>query len=274
MRFEGLLTEKFVGNNTGLTNDRDMSKTAKAPRSILPLKSWFLCLTCVCWAAVLAGQTPEPFFPGHPGAAGRVSGKVWVSGRFEPPKPLRVFKNRQFCGDTVRNESLIVSRDAGLQNAVVLLHPETQQTVAKPAKFVLDNQRCAFTPHVQVAAVGSELLLKNSDPILHTVHARLGKETLFNVGLPRWREVSKRLDREGIIRIDCDVLHTWMSAVVIVTSTPYYSVTDEKGYFSIDGLPAGAYKMEVWHERLGTQNGKVSVGEEAAVIVDVVYAVN
>jgi len=25
-------------------------------------------------------------------------------------------------------------------------------------------------------------LLKNSDPILHTVHARMGNDTLFNVG--------------------------------------------------------------------------------------------
>ena len=72
--------------------------------------------------------------------------------------------------------------------------------------LVLDNKQCAFAPHVQVATLGSDLLLKNSDPILHTVHARLGKETLFNVGLPTWRQVTKRLDREGLIKIDCDVL--------------------------------------------------------------------
>jgi hypothetical protein len=39
----------------------------------------------------------------------------------------------------------------------------------QPASIVLDNRYCAFAPHVQVAPVGSELRLKNSDPILHTL---------------------------------------------------------------------------------------------------------
>jgi len=118
-------------------------------------------------------------------------------------------------------------------------------------KLVLDNKQCAFAPHVQVATFGSDLLLKNSDPVLHTVHARVGKETLFNVGLPTWRQVTKRLDRVGLIRIDCDVLHTWMSAVIIVTRTPYFAIGDEDGKFTIDQLPAGPYQVEIWHEKLG-----------------------
>jgi hypothetical protein len=72
-------------------------------------------------------------------------------------------------------------------------------------------------------------ILKNRDPILHTVHARIGKETLFNVGLPTWRQVTKRLDRAGVMRIDCDVLHTWMSAAIVVVTTPYFTITDNNG---------------------------------------------
>jgi hypothetical protein len=44
---------------------------------------------------------------------------------------------------------------------------------------------------------------------------------LFNVGLPRWRQVIKSLTRSGIIKIDCDVLHTWMSAAIVVTQSPF-----------------------------------------------------
>jgi hypothetical protein len=149
-----------------------------------------------------------------------VSGTVSVAGNPQRPKPLPVFKNRSFCGTQVSNETLLVGRHGGLQNAVLTFHPLDRNTAAQPMKLVLDNKQCAFAPHVQVATVGSDLLLKNSDPILHTVHARVGKETLFNVGLPTWRQVTKRLDRVGLIRIDCDVLHTWMSAVIIVTRTP------------------------------------------------------
>jgi hypothetical protein len=195
-----------------------------------------------------------------------------VSGLVPPPPPLPVFKSRQFCGSTVANETLLVSKDGGLQNAVVILRPHSAPPEIQPMKLTLDNRRCAFAPHVQVALVGSELLLKNSDPILHTVHARLGSETLFNVGLPHWRQVTQRLDRPGMIRIDCDVLHTWMSAVIVVTQTPYFAVTDRNGWFEMAGIPAGPYDTEIWHERLGHKFVQIKVNDSSTALVDVVYS--
>lgn len=115
---------------------------------------------------------------------GGVSGRVIVGGSYDKPKSLPVFKNRSFCGARLPNETLLVGRDGGLRNAVVTLHPIDRSAGVRPLQVALDNKRCAFAPHVRVAGVGSELVLKNSDPILHTVHARLGNETLFNVGLP------------------------------------------------------------------------------------------
>lgn len=205
-------------------------------------------------------------------AGGRVLGVVSVAGVPAKPKPLPVFKSRSFCGAQVANETLLINTDGRLRNAAVILRPLSPVTAAPPGSIVLDNQRCAFTPHVQIAPVGSDLLLKNSDPILHTVHARLGRETLFNVGLPKWRQVTKRLDRAGIIKIDCDVLHTWMSAAIIVTDAPYYFVTGERGEFAFDGIPAGAYDIEVWHERLGWQAQRITLRDGGSTEVDVVFA--
>jgi hypothetical protein len=146
-------------------------------------------------------------------------GKVSAGGKYETPHPLKVFKNRSFCGATVPNETLLIGSGGGLGNAVVILTPVDRIVTAPPGRAVLDNQHCAFVPHVQVATLGSDLMLRNSDPILHTVHARVGKETLFNVGLPTWRQVTKRLDRAGVLRIDCDVLHTWMTGCSPVAMT-------------------------------------------------------
>ena len=201
-----------------------------------------------------------------------VSGTVSVAGNHQRPEPLPVFKNRALCGAQVPNETLLVGGHGGLRNAVVTFHPLDRKVAAQPMKLVLDNKQCAFAPHVQVATVGSDLLLKNSDPILHTVHARLGKETLFNVGLPTWRQVTKRLDRVGLIRIDCDVLHTWMSAVIMVTRTAYFAVSDEHGKFIVDQLPAGPYQVEIWHEKLGMKSMKMTVERDKFLSLDVVYA--
>lgn len=208
-------------------------------------------------------------------ASAIVTGRILVAGTVPFAKPLPVLKNRSFCGSQVVNETLIVGRDGGVKNAVVILRAaerkeRIQSALAVPA--TLDNQHCAFVPHVQVVPVGSEVVLKNSDPILHTVHARLGNETLFNVGLPKWRQVTKRLDRAGVVRIDCDVLHTWMSAAIIVSDSPYFAVTDEHGAFSVDGLPLGDYELAVWHERLGAKTRRLSVSGDSVISLDVVYA--
>jgi hypothetical protein len=205
---------------------------------------------------------------------GKISGRVIAVGKYQNPKSLPVFKNRSFCGPRLPNETLLVGRDGGLHNAVVMLHSVDRSAAAQPLPVALDNKRCAFAPHVQVAIIGSELLLKNSDPILHTVHARMGNETLFNVGLPTWRRVTKRLERIGIVRIDCDVLHTWMSAVIVVTDTPYFAVSDQNGNFVMEELPAGQYRGEIWHEKLGTKTIGVAVDGNKGVSLDVVYAVN
>jgi plastocyanin len=208
-------------------------------------------------------------------ASAIVAGRITVAGTVPFTKPLPVFKNRSFCGRQVVNETLIVGRDGGVKNAVVILRASKRNEripSVLAAQALLDNQHCAFVPHVQVVPVGSEVVLKNSDPILHTVHARLGRETLFNVGLPKWRQVTKRLDRAGVVRIDCDVLHTWMSAAIVVSDSPHFAVSDAQGFFRVDGLPAGAYEMAVWHERLGVKTVHLSVTGESVISLDVVYA--
>ena len=224
--------------------------------------------------SVIIAAERNDFAGGIPAGEERasVSGTVSVTGHHPRPRPLPVFKNRAFCGFAVENETLLIGADGALQNAVILLRPVEGRFRTQPKAAVLDNKQCAFTPHVQVATLGSDLLLKNSDPILHTVHARLGKDTLFNVGLPQWRRVHKRLDRVGVVRIDCDVLHTWMSAAIVVVDTPYFALTDEAGRFKIDGLPAGLYELEVWHERLGTKTTRLAVSGGTLQSVAIVYS--
>ena len=206
-------------------------------------------------------------------AAGKVAGKVRLEGGFKNPLPFKVFKSRDFCGSEVPDEGLLVGPDSGVRNVVIVIagvqNPKTQ---TRSSNFVLDNRNCAFVPRVQVVPVGSELSLLNSDPILHDAHARMGQETLFNVGLPSWRQVKKRLTREGIVKIECDVLHTWQSAYIVVTSSPYSAVTDKSGEFVIEQVPAGRYDIEFWHEKLGRQRRKVLVEEGQTSKIEAIFS--
>jgi hypothetical protein len=203
---------------------------------------------------------------------GRIVGRVRLEGHFEKPGPLPVYKNRDFCGSQVSNESLLVGSRRGLKNVVLIISGARRVTEEnQPKNLVLDNKNCAFVPHVQVAPLGSEIVLLNSDPILHDVHARIGSETLFNEGLPTWRQVKKRLTRTGIVTIQCEVLHTWMSAYIVVTSSPYFALTNKEGEFVIEGVPAGIHKIDIWHEKLGTQSKTVTVMPGDILQTDFVY---
>ena len=62
--------------------------------------------------------------------------------------------------------------------------------------------------------------------------------------------------------IKCDV-HPWMKTWVLVSDHPYFAVTDEKGNFSIDGIPAGTYEVVCWQEKFGkrTLTAEVTIGD-------------
>jgi hypothetical protein len=229
-------------------------------------KRWILSWT-VGATVLLAGAATAPAAP-----PGMVTGTVRLAGDAPKRPPLPVFKHPEVCGEGVLDERLVIGPGGGVRHAVVSVEgvsggrqPERDLT------HVLDNRDCRFVPHVQVAEVGQWLEIRNSDPILHNADARLGSETLFNVALPPSRRVRKPLGRPGLVRITCDVRHTWMSAVVAVSEHPYHTVTDLYGAYEIPELPPGTYRLRVWHEELGTKEYPLTIEAGETTTLDVTY---
>jgi hypothetical protein len=115
--------------------------------------------------------------------------------------------------------------------------------------------------------VGQQVLVRNGDETLHNVHAYLGKKSLLNRAQPPGaREVSLTPPAADVLQIKCD-LHPWMLAHVVVSPTPYFTVTGADGSFQLEGVPAGTWKIEAWHEKFGLKTGQVKVedGKPATV---------
>ena len=71
--------------------------------------------------------------------------------------------------------------------------------------------------------------------------------------------MSKRFfSKPGMVKITCDV-HNWMVGYVAVSKHPYITVTGYSGKFEISDVPAGKYKIKVWHEKLGKKEQMVTV---------------
>jgi len=170
-------------------------------------------------------------------------------------------RDRETCGQTVPDESLLVSQ-GGLEN--VLVRVEVPGQKAAPRTVVLDQRRCRYAPRAQVAPLGSTLELRNGDPVLHNVHGYLGVATAFNVPMPVPGGMTPRtLSRPGVVRVGCDV-HAWMAAAILVTETPFAAVTGEGGAFALTGLPPGRWQAVAWHERLGERRAVVEVPAEGS----------
>jgi hypothetical protein len=54
-----------------------------------------------------------------------------------------------------------------------------------------------------------------------------------------------------------------MVAYVVVLATPYFAKTGADGSASISGLPAGRYRLEVWHPRASKVERELTITEAA-----------
>ncbi|NOX56819.1 MAG: hypothetical protein GXP27_20730 [Planctomycetes bacterium] len=131
---------------------------------------------------------------------------------------------------------------------------------AEPA--IIDQKGCKFEPHVLCLRVGQELRIRNSDPLIHNVHALPKRNTSFNfTQAQQGMESVRTFERpEAMIPIRCDI-HPWMACYVTAVPHPFFAVTSEDGWFELSGLPPGEYIVEAIHERLGRQRHTVSVAD-------------
>ena len=129
----------------------------------------------------------------------------------------------------------------------------------------LDEVWMSFVPKVQLLPRGSTLVLSNRDEESHTVHGRMGNQSLFNLAtVPRGVEQRVTLDRPGVVTFLCD-LHREMRAYVLVSDAAFTAVTDVSGAFEIAGVPDGHYRVRAWTPP-GTAHDESDLGETLAEV--------
>lgn len=162
----------------------------------------------------------------------------------------------------------VLAADGNLANAFVYVKEGVSGSHPAPSEpVVLDQVGCTYAPHVAGIQTGQKLVIRNSDPTLHNVHALPVNNAEFNQGQPfQNMELEKTFaTAEVMVRFKCDV-HPWMAAYMGVVDHPYFAVSGADGSFSIDGLAPGDYVVESWHETLGTRTQNVTVGDGAVAV--------
>ncbi|MEE2901569.1 MAG: hypothetical protein VYC39_04535 [Myxococcota bacterium] len=192
---------------------------------------------------------------------GVMKGRVIFTGSADKPSKITPTTDTSICGlQDLVDESLVVdTKTKGLSSAVIWIAGSKRKKKSEKESVLLDNYRCRYEPHVLVLHTDQKLKIRNKDRFLHTTQALLGKKSKFNVALPTKNQtVKKRFSKPGFYSIHCDV-HDWMKAWVAVFKNEIAAVTSPTGEFSLEGLPVGKQKLELWHEKLGRKTVDVVI---------------
>ena len=197
---------------------------------------------------------------------GTIEGKVVFRGSVPSPRKVIPTQDQQVCGSPRDDPRIVLGPDNAVQGAVVYLKAvEKGKAFEKPKKPpVVDNTKCKFEPELQVVPVGTEVMIINSDPVLHNTHgylltdSRRGR-TVFNTALPqKGAQVKSTLKLPGVVDVACDV-HGWMQGWILVAENPYYDVTEKNGTFTIKDVPPGKYTLATFQPYTGVKETPVTV---------------
>jgi hypothetical protein len=214
-------------------------------------------------------ETEKPGTTLVPEGVGAITCQVVFEGSIPTPARIKMSADRKCAAihkDEVYTQTVLSNDKGGLENVFVYIRDGlgAQRFPTPKDPVVIDQKGCLYDPHVFGMQVNQPILIKNSDPTLHNIHALPKVNEAFNIAQPIKGMQSEQTfsEPEVMVRIKCDV-HSWMGCYVGVLHHPYYAVTGANGICDLTDLPPGDYVVSAWHEKLGRleQNVSVAAGE-------------
>ena len=209
---------------------------------------------------------------------GTITGIVRWNGEIPKRHRLKVSGPDKPChAKPIPNDDLVISKDAKVRWVVAYIKKIDQGKsfdIDPDNPITLNQKGCRFRPHIVVVPKDQTLRILNSDGVLHNVHLHAKKNEPFNRSMPgRVKQLDVTFGYTERIRVGCDV-HKWMSGWIVVAKHPYYAVTGKDGAFRFEGVPAGSYTVEIWHEKLGKKQAEVTVTPGGETTVEFVLQQN
>jgi plastocyanin len=131
---------------------------------------------------------------------------------------------------------------------VVVLEPTTPRPFPPQTDVpVMDQVGLTFGPPLLLVRTGQPVEFRNSDDTLHNVHVthEETREPAFNVAIPTDNSYTYTFQKDGFYRVGCDI-HPAMAASVFSVSTPYVTLAEPDGRFTIADVAPGPYTATVY----------------------------
>ena len=137
-----------------------------------------------------------------------------------------------------------------LPEGVVFLESREAKQLVKPVTGAeIAQVKKEFVPKVLVVPVGTAVSFPNRDTVRHHVYSFSPTKT-FELKLYTGTAASPVVfDKPGIAVMGCNI-HDNMTAWVVVVETPFFALGHAKGVITLRDVPAGNYRLRVWHPGL------------------------
>lgn len=223
-----------------------------------------------------APEMEEAVVTVDPAKAATITGKVKLEG--DPPRmPAINMSAEPDCRglhEAAPPAEVVVASDGMLQNVFVWVKSGLDGKFAvSETPAMLDQKGCIYSPHVLAVQTGQLLKISNSDPTTHNVHPLPKTNREWNRSQPaEGADIEYKFPREEImIAVKCNI-HPWMRSYISVVNHPFFAVSGADGSFEIKGLPAGSYTVEAVHERFGSQEMSVTLGDAESKDIEFSYS--
>ena len=133
-----------------------------------------------------------------------------------------------------------------LKNIIVFLEPANKKAADAVKKYKVTQKGRVFDPAVTVVIAGSEVIFINDEEreIDHNIYS-LSRTRKFDVGLvSKGSELVVDFPKPGIVKYYCSV-HKNMEGTIIVVPSPFYTLLDKPGTFTLENVPEGEWKLNV-----------------------------
>lgn len=198
-------------------------------------------------------------------AASGIIGKITLKGTPPPERDIAMDAN---CGKLhtkpPKTRLYVVSKEGELADVFVYIKEGLGGKTFPPAEEpgLIDQVNCEYTPYVLGVQTGQKLIVRNSDPMMHNVHAMpkvAGNKESNKAQMPKSKDFEYTFEKpELFVTYKCDV-HPWMYAYVGVVEHPFFAVSRKDGTFQLKDVPAGKYLVEAYHRKAGKQTQEVTV---------------